>query len=568
MSSLPLLKRAGWACIALGVVTAASSSPAADLDVAAEYQAITRRFHQALAVAKGRSQESHQERNAAISDLLQRAAAANSTEHIVLTKMARVAELPEACARHARLAIDQHPRDRVALVECYAALLWALGRQQKFEELEEAVVAARREPLHDLSLRGLHESIAADYAEFGQPGAAAEHLGQALRCEARLTRTEAKYVEQMAPIGTLEKMCAFGIEAKSEQRLLETIDELLASLGGGASDRIVQYQHQLHLKQAVLLHRLGKTDEADRLIASIRDAAERRLQEAPAEETSLLDLANAMQLRVTTYGRQRPEAISEYLSFFDKHVPEPGRSAAFYESALSAYIRVIVLHRDAGDVTAAEDAANRFRTAFSLTQRSDSSFATISRAKSLADHYLADLAAARDRDALIGRPYKMFTDPVWLQGPPVGSTDLAGKVVIFSFWSTFHSPRQLGFEQLQRWQQRYADDGLIVIGFAQRVPFDWDDQTKRTKYVAGLSPEKSDDAARMFLRHHGIEYRAAVVDPAFLKEYGVRQPPQYVVIDRQGVVRRISLTLADESGAAVEAEIRKLLGLQPEPTNR
>jgi thiol-disulfide isomerase/thioredoxin len=569
MPSLLLMKRVGLGCCTvLCVVAATSPLPAADLDVAAEYQAITKRFHQALAAAKGRSLESHKERNAAIADLLRRAAAANSTEHILLTKMARIAQLPEACTRHARLAIEQHPRDRVDLVECYAALLWGLGRQQNFEELEQAVAAARREPIHDRSLYGMHVSISRDYAEFDRPDAAAEHLGHALRCHTRLTRTEPKYIEQMDPFDTLEKMCVFGIEAAREQRLLETIDELLATLGGGASDRLVKFQQQLHQKQVMLLHRIGRTDEADRLIASIRDAAERRVQEAPTEEASLLDLANAMQLQVTTYGLRRPEAISEYLSFFDKHVREPSRSRAFYESALSAYVQVIVLHRDAGDLTAAEDAANRFQSAFSTLQLSDFTRDTVARAKSLADQYLVELAADRHRNALIGRPYKMFDDPVWLQGPPIESTELMGKVVVFSFWSTFHSPRQLALEQLQRWHQRYAADGLMVIGIARRLPFDWDDQTKRTKYVAGLSPEKSDDAARTFLRHHGIEFRAAVVDPAFFKEYGVRQLPQYVVVDRQGVVRRISLNLADERGAAVEAEIRKLLGLAPEGTHR
>lgn len=567
----PLMKRfrLGWFA-ALCVVAAASQLSAAEVDVAAEYQAIMTRFHQGVQATKGKSAEVEKERNVALADLLQRAEAAESTEHILLTKAARIGELPEACVRQARLAIERRPRGGTDLVEGYGALLWGLARQQKFDELEQAVVAARREPIHDISMNSLHESIARYYTEFNRPDAAAEHLGQALRCYARLTRADPKYTAgTWPPVSTLEKMCELGIQAAREQRLLETIEEVRASLGGGASDRIVEFQQQLHLKQAVLLHRLGRTDEAERLIADIRDAANRRLQEAPEEEPALLGLADAMELQVLTFRRQRPAAISEYLAFFDKHVREPDRTDKFYETASSAYCQVIAMHRDAGDLPAAEDAANRFREAFSIPKRPNSVNAALLRAKSLADHYLAELAADRHRNELIGRPFKMFANPVWLQGAPIEAADLAGKVVVFSFWSMSGPSKQLGMDQLNQWQRDYAADGLIVIGISRRGSSDWDDQAKQTKYVAGLPPEKSDDAARKFLRHHGVEYRAAVVDdPAFAKEYGVKKLPQHVVIDRQGLIQRISLNLDDENGAAIEAEIRKSLGLGSTPANR
>src|SRR4051794_9621537 len=52
----------------------------------------------------------------------------------------------------------------------------------------------------------------------------------------------------------------------------------------------------------------------------------------------------------------------------------------------------------------------------------------------------------------------------WLNTPPLGPSDLRGKVVLVNFWTytCINSLRPLPY--LRAWAERYRDRGLVVIG--------------------------------------------------------------------------------------------------------
>ncbi len=52
----------------------------------------------------------------------------------------------------------------------------------------------------------------------------------------------------------------------------------------------------------------------------------------------------------------------------------------------------------------------------------------------------------------------------WLNGPPLGPDDLAGKVVVYDFWtySCVNCVRTL--PHLRAWWDRYREDGLVIVG--------------------------------------------------------------------------------------------------------
>ena len=86
------------------------------------------------------------------------------------------------------------------------------------------------------------------------------------------------------------------------------------------------------------------------------------------------------------------------------------------------------------------------------------------------------VAARTDPERLSGRSTDPQNLPVgkpagrldgatgWINSPPLGQADLAGKVVVYDFWtySCINCVRTLPY--LRAWHERYAPDGLVLVG--------------------------------------------------------------------------------------------------------
>src|SRR5439155_1249696 len=65
--------------------------------------------------------------------------------------------------------------------------------------------------------------------------------------------------------------------------------------------------------------------------------------------------------------------------------------------------------------------------------------------------------------------------PGWLNSPPLAPADLRGKVVLVDFWTytCINWLRQLPY--VRAWAEKYADQGLVVIGVhTPEFPFEKD----------------------------------------------------------------------------------------------
>ena len=64
----------------------------------------------------------------------------------------------------------------------------------------------------------------------------------------------------------------------------------------------------------------------------------------------------------------------------------------------------------------------------------------------------------------VPRPPPSSTPRAWLNSPPLSGQDLAGKVVVYDFWtySCVNCVRTLPY--LRAWHERYRQDGLVVVG--------------------------------------------------------------------------------------------------------
>jgi thiol-disulfide isomerase/thioredoxin len=176
----------------------------------------------------------------------------------------------------------------------------------------------------------------------------------------------------------------------------------------------------------------------------------------------------------------------------------------------------------------------------------------------------ARIAGEKARAELIGKPYFPIEQPTWLNGESISPEQLHGKVVLLDFWAVWCGPCIATFPHLIEWHDKYADKGLVVIGVTRRYQFDWDAEAKHAKHVDNLEPHKEDAATLEFAKHHGLKHRLAVVptDADLSRKYGVTGIPQVVLIDRNGVIQLIKVGSGEANAQAVEAEIRKLLGME------
>ena len=62
-----------------------------------------------------------------------------------------------------------------------------------------------------------------------------------------------------------------------------------------------------------------------------------------------------------------------------------------------------------------------------------------------------------------GAPPELFNE-VWLNSEPLKLADLHGKVVIVEFWTFGCYNCKNVVPSLREWHQKYADDGLVIIG--------------------------------------------------------------------------------------------------------
>ncbi|GAB4190237.1 MAG: hypothetical protein Kow00105_04630 [Phycisphaeraceae bacterium] len=127
----------------------------------------------------------------------------------------------------------------------------------------------------------------------------------------------------------------------------------------------------------------------------------------------------------------------------------------------------------------------------------------------------------------------------WLNSEPLTLNDLQGKVVLLDFWATWCGPCIASIPHTNELAEKYADQGLVVIGVCHTEGGENMPQTAE-KY--------------------GIRYPIAVdVDEQTVKAYKVNGFPDYYLIDRAG-----NLRIADCANGAVDQAVQALLA-EPAP---
>ena len=137
----------------------------------------------------------------------------------------------------------------------------------------------------------------------------------------------------------------------------------------------------------------------------------------------------------------------------------------------------------------------------------------------------------------------------WLNSKPLGAADLAGKVVVYDFWtySCVNCVRTLPY--LRSWYERYQRDGLVIVGV----------------HTPEFEFEKSDDNVTKAVKRLDVTWPVAFDDGMTIwNSFGNRYWPAKYITDREGRVRYVHYG----EGAYDETQnvLRKLLEVDPSST--
>ncbi len=159
----------------------------------------------------------------------------------------------------------------------------------------------------------------------------------------------------------------------------------------------------------------------------------------------------------------------------------------------------------------------------------------------------ADLAARNGHDGDIGRSAGPtapdFTGiDQWLNSPPLTIPQLRGNVVLVDFWTYMCGNCLNTLPYVKQWHERYAADGLIVVGV----------------HTPELPAERDPKNVEKAVARYGIAYPVAL-DPEYAtwRAYKNRYWPALYLIDRQGHV--VYRHIGEGDYAETEARIRALL---------
>lgn len=139
----------------------------------------------------------------------------------------------------------------------------------------------------------------------------------------------------------------------------------------------------------------------------------------------------------------------------------------------------------------------------------------------------------------------LAASPIALTAPPAGDTldisEYRGKVVLLDFWASWCVPCRRSFPWLNTMHQKYAQDGLVIIGI-------------------NVDQEPAD--AAKFLRAYPAQFEISYdTDGVLAKEYGVQAMPSSFVIGRDGQVkarhRGFKVKRQDEYEATIVATLQQ-----------
>lgn len=150
---------------------------------------------------------------------------------------------------------------------------------------------------------------------------------------------------------------------------------------------------------------------------------------------------------------------------------------------------------------------------------------------------------------LLGRPAPELAAKAWIGSSPLTSTSLRGKVVLLHFWAMWNTASTSRLDRLNKWQADFKDRGFQVVGVTRLFG--------RSDRQDGLSAAAEMASLESFRERSALTFPIAVAgldDVTNDERFNTTTLPMFVLIDRQGMIRRIDREGIDYRNLAKEID--------------
>jgi thiol-disulfide isomerase/thioredoxin len=160
---------------------------------------------------------------------------------------------------------------------------------------------------------------------------------------------------------------------------------------------------------------------------------------------------------------------------------------------------------------------------------------------------------------LVRQPLPDLPDLTWF-GAEQGTTLaglLDGKVGLIDLWAPWCPPCRASFPFLRELMERHGDKGLQVVGLTRLYGYYEDEKTR----VDDTPPEKELELIEAFGTSHDLQWPVGVAaeGDTLFATLGVAGIPNFILVDRKGVVRATFLGETTPTKRHIEALAIKLL---------
>lgn len=163
---------------------------------------------------------------------------------------------------------------------------------------------------------------------------------------------------------------------------------------------------------------------------------------------------------------------------------------------------------------------------------------------------------------MIGKPAPNLDAEFWVNDSGIESSDLEGKVVLIDFWAMWSRPCVATVPILNQWNEKYAAEGLQIIGVTGRYNLEWDDEKGMPKQGQGpVSAEQELEALSKFYEKVQLQFPTLVLPQGskMPADFAVAGIPYLVLIDKQGNLQMAKVGANKEALQVVEDKLKELL---------